>query len=171
MVSIPGTQRPPRLGAPPAEAPRRRRAAEREATRELPKGRGVIRRRVSAFAVISIALLLIAGVGLLQVLQTSWITSVGHHVRALEVERQTLEAEIRVLESEIATSTNLQQLHGQAVGRLGMVPPEDHLRIAVDVSAPIAAPLPRRYVEEPEVQPPPEPAWWEPIIGRLPGAP
>lgn len=172
MVSLPGAQRGPQLGVPPVAAPARgRRAVERNAGRELPSGRGVVRRRMSTFAIISVALLLIAGVGLLQVLQTSWITSVGYHVRTLELERQALQAEIRVLESEIAASTNLQQLHDQAVDRLGMLPPEDRLRIAVDVSAPSAVPLPRRYVEEPEVEPPPEPAWWETVIARLPGAP
>jgi hypothetical protein len=178
MVSLPGSLRggrpttAPRPSAPPAAAPgRSRRAAEREATRELPRGRGVVRRRISGFAIISVALLLIAGVGLLQVLQTSWITTVGYQVRALEVERQSLDSEIRVLEAQIAASTNLDQLHQQAVQRLGMAPPEERMRIAVDVSAPHGMPLPRRYVEEPVLEPPPERAWWEAVMSRLPGAP
>jgi hypothetical protein len=129
----------------------------------------VIRKRFSRLTIVSVALLAIAVVGLVQVLQTSRIATIGYDVRALELERQSLSAEIRVLETQIASSTNLDHLRTEAIGRLGMVPAGERLRVGVDVPAPSGVPLPRRYVPEQEYEAPSAPAWWESLLGRLPG--
>jgi hypothetical protein len=155
-------------------AERRRARAEQQALqqagpRALPRGRGVIRKRFSRLTVISVALLAIAAVGLTQVLQTSRIATIGYEVRALEVERQSLSAQIRVLETEIAGSTNLDHLRSEAINRLGMVPAGERIRVQVDVPAPHSVPLPRRYVPEQEHEAPISPAWWERWLGHLPG--
>ncbi|MEX1022539.1 MAG: hypothetical protein WD058_05275, partial [Dehalococcoidia bacterium] len=67
-------------------------------------------------------------------------------------------------------SSNLEHLREQAVTRLGMVPAGETLSITVDVAAPSVVPLPRRYVRAPlPAAPPPEAAWWEALIGTVPG--
>lgn len=163
----------PRIAERPDSAAERRkqRAAHEAELRALPRKRGVVRQRVSRLTIVSVALLAIAGVGLVQVLQTSQIATMGYGVRQLELERQSLDAQIRVLEANIASSTNLEHLKEQAVERLGMVPAEERLQVSVDVSAPQAVPLPRRYVPTEEYEPLSEPAWWEVLLGRLPGLP
>lgn len=171
MAALPGIRRPasqPRVnqtatGAATGE-PRPRAAA-----RPLPTGWGVARQRMSRLMVISVALLAVAAVGLVQVLQTSRVAEVGYTLRDLEVERQSLDANIRLLEAQIAQSSNLERLREQAVGRLGMVPPDNTMRIRVEAMAPSNMPLPRRYVQLPEREPVPEPAWWEELIGSVPG--
>src|SRR5690606_9694747 len=118
--------------------------------RPLPSGWGVVRRRVSGTMIVALALLAVASAGIFQVLQTSRVAEVGYALRDLETERVSLDANIRLLEARIASSSNLEHLHEQAVDRLAMVPAQDTLRITVDVSAPSVVPLPRRYVETPE---------------------
>lgn len=137
--------------------------------RPLPSGWGVVRRRVSGTMAVALALLAVASAGVFQVLQSSQVAEVGYVLRDLESERESLDAHIRLLEARIAASSNLDHLRDEAVGRLGMVPAEDTLRITVDVPAPSVVPLPRRYVEVPEREPLPEPSWWEELIGSIPG--
>jgi len=141
----------------------------RAAARALPGGWGVARKRISATMIVALAMLAIAAAGLVQVLQTSRITEVGYHLRALETERTELDAQIRLLEAQLAESSNLKRLREQAQARFGMVPAGEQLSISVDVPAPWVVPLPRRYVEMPEATEPPRPSWWEEFIGTLPG--
>ncbi len=137
--------------------------------RPLPTGWGVVRRRLSRTMVVALALLAVASAGIFQVLQTSRIAEVGYALRDLETERESLDAQIRLLEARVADSSDLEHLRQQAVGRLGMVPSEDSLRIEVDTAAPDVVPLPRRYVQTPEHGVPPEASWWEELIGSIPG--
>lgn len=171
MAALPGIRRParqPRVNQTAAGVATGE-SRVRPAPRPLAEGHGVIRRRISGLMLGSLALLAVAAVGLVQVLQTSRMAEVGYQMRALETERQSLDATIRLLEAQIAQSTNLELLREQAVTRLGMVQPEETLRIAVEAPAPAGMPLPRRYVQLPEREPVPQPAWWEELIGSLPG--
>ncbi len=173
MAAVPGTERPGRL------RPRVTAGANGAATgagrtptvagRPLPSGWGVVRRRISNTMIVAVAMLALASAGIFQVLQTSRVAEVGYQLRALETERESLDAEIRILEARIAQSSNLEHLREQAEGRLGMVLPQEELSITVDVPAPAVVPLPRRYVETPAEEAPPEPTWWEEFIGSLPG--
>lgn len=138
-------------------------------TRPLPSGWGVIRRRVSNTMIVALAMLAMATGGIFQVLQSSRVAEVGYQLRALESERETLDAEIRLLEARVAQSSNLEHLRDQAESRLGMVMPVDDMSITVSVPAPAVVPLPRRYVDLPEDEAPPAPSWWEELIGSLPG--
>lgn len=140
-----------------------------ERARALPSGWGVARRRISNTMIVAVAMLTVATAGIFQVLQTSRVAEVGYQLRALQTERESLDAEIRLLEAQVAESSNLEHLREQAESRLGMVPPVDDLSITVDTPAPEVVPLPRRYVEIPEQETPPEPTWWEEFIGSLPG--
>jgi cell division protein FtsB len=138
-------------------------------SRPLPGGWGVVRKRISNTMIVALAMLAVASAGIFQVLQTSRVAEVGYQLRALETERESLDAQIRLLEAQLAESSNLEHLREQAEGRLGMTAPVDELSITVDVPAPAVVPLPRRYVETPDQEAPPEPTWWEEFIGSLPG--
>lgn len=175
MAAIPGSSR---SGARPRLEPRITAGTNgattgtrrtQTAERPLPSGWGVVRKRFSRTMIVAVALLAIATAGIVQVLQTSRVAEVGYALRALEVERQELHAQIRLLEARVAESSNLEHLHAQAVGELGMVPAEETLRITVNVAAPDVVPLPQRYVITPATEAPPEPSWWEELIGSIPG--
>lgn len=126
-------------------------------------------RHVSGTLLAGIALLVLAGVGLLQVLQTSRAATAGYELRSLEDERQTLSAEVRLLESEIAQQTRVEQVRRTAIDRLGMVPPQQTVHIAVGVTAPASMPLPQRYVVAPQRIDTPPLSIWERFLRRLPG--
>ncbi|MSQ30116.1 MAG: hypothetical protein EXR68_06495 [Dehalococcoidia bacterium] len=137
--------------------------------RDIPEGWGVARRRISRLTLASLALLAVAAVGLVQVLQTTHVAATGYEVRALEREQQDLDADIRLLGAQIAASSNLGQLQKEATARLGMVRPQQTVRVAQDVAAPAIVPLPRRYVPMQERDAPPGVAWWERVLGVIPG--
>lgn len=118
---------------------------------------------------VGLILLTVAFFGLMQVLQTSQVATTGFEIRTLQTERTRLEAEIRLLEASIAEQSELERVRDEAMTRLGMVEPETKVRVSVDERAPAVVPLPRRYVEPVTVVDVDEPAWWEPLLERLPG--
>jgi cell division protein FtsB len=150
-------------GSPTGSAP------PRATARALPGGWGVARRRLSRTMIVALAMLAIATAGIVQVLQSSRVAEVGYQLRALEGERESLTAQIRLLEARLASSSNLEVIREQAEGRLGMVPAAEQFAITVEVPAPHVVPLPRRYVELPPREAPPERSWWEELLGALPG--
>ncbi len=171
MTTFPGVRRP-RVANP--VSPMRTGAATGitrpgGVIRQLPEGWGVVRRRISRTMLAGLALLTVAGVGIFQVLQTSNVANTGYEVRRLEAERADLDAEIRLLEAQLASSANLEYLRKTSSERLGMAPAKDRLRIAVDTAAPDVVPLPRRYVPEVEARPAPRRSWWDSVIEALPG--
>jgi hypothetical protein len=126
-------------------------------------------RHLSRTLVAGIALLVLAAVGLLQVLQTSRAATAGYQLRALENERETLSAQVRLLEAGIAQQSRVDQVRQTAVERLGMVPPQQTLHITVDTPAPASMPLPERYVVEPQSIEAPSLSIWEKFLRTLPG--
>lgn len=125
--------------------------------------------RVPLLLIGGLILIAVAAVGLLQVMQTSRTATIGYDLRALERERLTLGAEVRLLETDIAQMSRIEQIREQASARLGMVPPERTLQLAVGVPAPQVIALPERYVAATaEIEPAPVP-WWERLLSRLPG--
>ena len=171
MTSLPGVRKP-RVANP--VSPMRTGAATGivrpgGVIRQLPEGWGVIRQRISRTMLAGISLLAVAGVGIFQVLQTSNVASTGYEVRRLESERTNLDAEIRLLEAQLASSANLEHLRKTASERLGMAPATDRLRITVDTPAPQVIPLPRRYVPIVEGGPAPSRSWWDSVIDAIPG--
>ena len=167
MASIPQ----PRSGVAPRSAPlpRSGQGAMPSGARPMPEGWGVTRRRVSRFTLASFALLAVALLGLVQVLQTTQVAETGYEVRALEREQQNLNADIRLLEAQIASSSNLEQIQKDATTRLSMVRPAQKVRVAESVPAPSIIPLPRRYVPAQEREAPPPVSWWERVMGIVPG--
>ncbi len=126
-------------------------------------------RRLPGTLIAGIALLILAAVGLLQVLQTSRAATAGYELRALENERQALGAQVRLLESEIAQQARADQVRKTAVERLGMVPPQRTVHVSVDTPAPARMPLPERYVVEPQPIQAPSLSIWEQLLRKLPG--
>jgi cell division protein FtsB len=125
--------------------------------------------KISRLLIIGFALMGVATLGLLQVLQTSQVASTGFELRTLQAERTRLESEIRLLEANVAERSQLERLREEAVDGLGMVEPDQKLHLSVDEPAPSVIPLPRRYVESaPVIEPEPAP-WWEPFLERIPG--
>lgn len=137
--------------------------------RQLPEGWGVVRRRISRTMLAGLALLAVAAVGIVQVLQTSNVASTGYEVRRLEGERADLDAQIRLLEAQLASNANLEHLRKTSSERLGMVPAKERVRISVDTPAPDVVPLPRRYVPAVEERPAPKRSWWDSVIDAIPG--
>lgn len=117
----------------------------------------------------ALVLIAVTAVGLLQVLQTSRTATIGYDLRTLERERATLAAEVRLLEADVARMSRINEVRRQAIERLGMVEPEQTLRIAVTEPAPRVIPLPERYVSLEEQTAPVSAAWWERLLSRLPG--
>lgn len=165
MASIPHPGRPTAPTLPRGTGA----SAQPSVVRRMPEGLGVVRRRFSRLTIASFALLAAGVVGLVQVLQTTQVAATGYEVRALEREAQDLDADIRLLEAQIAASSNLDQIQKEATGRLAMVRPQQKVRVAADVPAPAIVPLPRRYVPTFERQEPPAVTWWERLLGNLPG--
>ena len=130
----------------------------------LPSARGLSRTLLAG-----IALLIVAVVGLFQVLQTSRATTAGYELRSLERERAVLAAEVRILEADVAQQARVEEVRAAAIERLGMVKPEATVQITVPVQAPAVLALPERYVNRPDPVPPVELAWWERLLQKVPG--
>ena len=170
MASIPQYNPPrttprvtPSLPRPSGQHPRP------STSRPMPTEWGVTRRRFSRLTLATGALLVFGVVGLVQVLQTTQVAATGYEVRALEREQQDLDADVRLLEAQIAASSNLDKIQKDATTRLGMVRPQQKVRVAEDVPAPVIVPLPRRYIPAQTREAPPAVAWWERVLGVIPG--
>ncbi len=103
----------------------------------------------------------------LPVLQSSVTTSRGFEIRSLEQRRQELQAEIALLQSEIAEEGSLERVRERAAA-LGLRPAENPLFVTVDVPGPVPAQVPARYLPEATpVAERPEP-WWQSLLRWLP---
>lgn len=187
MVSIPRLGAAPRVASPrPVATPRalppspgsrigpssRRPAlppARDVVGRAIPGGWALLRQRLSRLTVMTVALLVVGVVGLFQVLQTTQVAKAGYDVSALEREQTSLDADIRLLEAQIAQTSNLEQIRADASKRLGMVPAERVVHVSVDTPSPALIPLPRRYVPTPDKVPARHISWWETVQGKIPG--
>ncbi len=143
------------------------RAAERAALRQI--AQPVFVQRLPLLLLGGIMLAAVAAVGVLQVSQTSRVTTIGYELRALENERAALAARVRLLEAEIAGIARIDQVRDEAVERLGMAEPQQTLRIAVGVPAPRVIPMPERYVIAEAAPEPRGDGWWEQLLHRIPG--
>ncbi len=155
----------------PGRAPRRRTVSED--ARGLPRPRGStfgrVLRGVSLLLGIALLLALAAAGGLLQVQQSARTAEAGYELRALQAERAQLGARLRLLEAEIAYLADLEAVYADATERLGMVPSERSVNLAVGVPAPTVIPMPERYVQQVAPLPAEDLEWWERLLGRLSG--
>ena len=141
-------------------------------TRRLPRPRSRVvgRRRRGVSLLLSVtALLTLAGAGSLQVLQSSRTATVGYDLRTLQAHRTELGARVRLLEAEIAQMADLDVVYMAATEGLGMVRPEQSLRVTVVVPTPEVIPMPERYVEQAAPIPTKNISWWKNLLGSVPG--
>ena len=115
------------------------------------------------------ALVSLAAIGSLQVLQSSRTAEAGYELRSLQAERAQLGARMRLLEANIAHLADLNAVHADATGRLGMVPAERSVTVAVAVPAPSVIPMPERYVQQVAPLPTDPVPWWERLLGSVTG--
>lgn len=141
-------------------------ASERATLRQLPNSTVV--ERLPVLLLIGVMLIAVASVGLLQVSQTSHLTTIGYELRSLETERSAISARVRLLEAEIANIARIDQVRNEAIERLGMSEPTETLRIAVTVPAPHIIPMPKRYVASEQILDPSPRSWWELLLYKLP---
>lgn len=113
-----------------------------------------------------IAVLGIAFAAFLPVLQTSDATSAAAEVRTLEQDRARLQAEVRLLASQVGELTALARVEQVAVERLDMVPARPTVVLKVpEVPPPRLLParfLPQRVIEVETALP-----WWQSLFGVL----
>jgi cell division protein FtsL len=129
------------------------------------------RRLVGRLPGVALAVIALAGVtatGVLQVMQASRAASSGYEIGRLEDQRARLNAEIRLLEVEVASMSHSDRVRQQATDRLAMVPPDRSVRVSIGVPAPRGVPLPGRYVQDVEVVGPLQRPWWAKLLESLP---
>ena len=86
----------------------------------------------------------------------------------LNVQSDRLNAEIRLLEVEVANMAHSDRVYQQATDRLGMVSPTATVRVAVGVTAPEGVPVPSRFTPAVEVVGPLQRPWWAKLLESLP---
>lgn len=117
-------------------------------------------------AVVALVLALVVAVALLQVNQFSRAASTGYQINDLNAERSAKQAENHAIEAEVARLSSLARVDIEARLRLGMVPAERKLSIAVNQPAPARESLPTRFL--PQTKPvTPATATNEPFWKRL----
>jgi cell division protein FtsL len=123
---------------------------------------------VGARSVLIAAGLALAAAALLQVVQTSNVTTAGYQIQRLDQERLQWQASVHQLEAEVASLASVDRIEQEARGRLGMVPAESRLYLKTNVPVPSHQLLPTRFSppEAPE-QRTGEP-WWRDLLELLP---
>lgn len=114
------------------------------------------------------AFLVIALVGLLQVVQTSGVTSTGYSLRSLEQERLARQAQVHQLEAEVAALTSMERIESEARGRLGMVAPAEVETLEVHKQPPAQQLIPQRYFPEAAESTPKAGSWQQRLLRLLP---
>lgn len=112
--------------------------------------------------------LAVVGAGLLQVVQTSNVTSTGYHIQRLEEARLEWGARVHQLEAEVASLASLERVEREAQGRLGLVPAER--RLYLDVNAPVPAQqlLPTRFAPAEQLEQSSNGSWWQDLLDLVP---
>ncbi len=113
--------------------------ARRAALRVRPMRRG----RVPLWVWVGVVGLSLAA--LLPVVQSSDATQAGAQLRDLERERAALQAEVRLLASQVGELTALNRIGNVAQERLGLTPARPTTVLSVDVPPPVAL-LPTRFL-------------------------
>ena len=111
--------------------------------------------------------LAVVGAGLLQVVQTSNVTSTGYHIQGLQEERLEWDARVHQLEAEVASLASLERVEREARERLGLVPAEGRLYLEVNAPVPAQQLLPTRFAP---AQPPEQSSngsWWQDLLDLL----
>lgn len=103
---------------------------------------------------------------LLPVLQTSDATSASGAARELERDRARLQAEVRLLASQVGELTALSRVERVARERLGLVPARPTVALSVDEPPPPSV-LPSRFLPAPTPVLRDDLPWWQELFGAL----
>jgi len=114
------------------------------------------------------AFLVVALIGLLQVVQTSNATTTGYSLDRLEQQRLDYQAQVHQLEADVASLTSMERIEAEARGRLGMVPAENVINLEVHKQPPEQQLIPRRFAPQPEASAPTAEPWWQSLLRLLP---
>lgn len=117
------------------------------------------------------AVLLAAASAALPVLQSSSATSRGFDVQSLNAERARLQAEISVIETDVARLTSLARIERRAK-EIGLVPANDLgvdiYYVTVEEPGPAPAKIPAEYLPGPLVEHEGPAPWWQSLLDWLP---
>ena len=113
-----------------------------------------------------IAVLGIAVAAFLPVLQTSDATAAAAEVRTLERGRARLQAEVRLLASQVGELTALARVEQVAVERLDMVPARPTVVLTVEHLPPPRL-LPARFLPQRDIELETALPWWQSLFGVL----
>ena len=113
-----------------------------------------------------IAVLGIAVAAFLPVLQTSDATSAAAEVRTLEQGRARLQAEVRLLASQVGELTALARVELVAVERLDMVPARPTVVVTTEEVPPPRL-LPVRFLPQRDIELETALPWWQSLFGVL----
>jgi len=113
---------------------------------------------------VTVLLVALPIIGIAQVMQTNQLARSGWVLNQLVKERNTLEANVRILEASIASNVKLREIHTEATTRLGMIPVERTMHISINQrqAAPIQVPL--RFTSKSNGDLLPQKKWWEPLL-------
>lgn len=120
-----------RLNAPPPETTTQR---DRGATTRILHARPVqgIARRMNGAIIFTVAIALIASVGMLYLLQTNHVANLGYQMSRLQAERTERTTANQRLTAQIAELQALDQVESVAVGQIGMEPMEKYIFLTVN---------------------------------------
>ena len=114
------------------------------------------------------AFLVVACLGLLQVVQTSSATTTGYNLRRLEDERSATQAEVHALEAQVAVLTSIDRIDREARDRLGMVPAGNTMTLEVHKQPPEQQLVPLRFLSETKAPQVETSSWWQKLLNLLP---
>jgi len=115
-----------------------------------------------------IAFLIVAGVALLQVFQTSNATTNDYTLQQLQQERFDKQAEVHQLEAEVSLLTSIDRIDQEARGRLGMVPATSTITLEVHKQPPAQQLVPMRFITTSTTAKVESRSWWQKLLGLVP---
>jgi len=104
---------------------------------------------------------------LLPLVQSSGATTTAGNIQALEQEKTSWQAQLRELETQVATLGSLNRIEAEARDRLGMEPPQVTHYITVDVPPPESQKLPSRFLPNEHPKPQSESSLWKDLFGWM----
>lgn len=113
------------------------------------------------------ALLVASAAAMLPVIQNSSATSEGFDLQAYQAREAALQADISLLEADVARLTSLKRIERRA-REIGLVEATDPIFVAVNEPGPAPAKLPAEYLPRPEPQRAEPDPWWKPLVNWLP---
>src|SRR5438093_10898138 len=114
-----------------------------------------------------LAAMVIGIAALLPLVQSSGATTTAGNIQALEQEKTSWQAQLRELETQVATLGSLNRIEAEARDRLGMEPPQVTHYITVDVPPPESQKLPSRFLPNEHPKPQSESSLWKDLFGWM----